>query len=259
MNTDRRMWSVTAKGLSQCVGELLRAGFGSSSVRELQMKLKEKGVYPARDLAPLCSPEPPDVFFTYDSRQNFVDIQQIAWQAFDFAAEELRKCRPNLRNADLEPLISDGIRLWVDFLFIDQSARDIPEELTALPQLLNNVDVHYVLGSTPLERAWCCYEIALFNSACVLNDGEKLRSFIAPSRTIYHGWEVVATTEVEDKRFIENEIRNTFPNGFEGFTSVMNQANALAVLALTEESVHYTPDSMANLRKSVQDWFDRII
>lgn len=256
VESDRRLWSITARGLSECLSALFKRGIQSSSIRELQKNLRENAIYPARDFAHLCSPEPPDVFFTYDSRQNFVEIQEIVWQTFDFAAMELRKRRPDLIGEDLEPLISDGIRLWVDFVFIDQSARDIRQELTVLPQLVNLVKVHYVLGSTPLERAWCCYEIALFNQQCV-SKGNNLKSFIAPMRTIYFGWDAVLTTEVEDKLYIEQSISSTFPNGLEGFTEVMNQANAVAVLALTEGAVYYTPDSMNNLWTAVEKWYDR--
>ena len=109
-----------------------------------------------------------------------------------------------------------------------------------------------------MERAWCCYEIALFNKRCVSDDSAKLRSFVAPSRTIYHGWDAVATTEIEDKSYIEKEITGNFPKGFEGFNEVMNQANAVAILALTERNEFNTPDALDNLGNSVEKWFDRI-
>ncbi|NAS13295.1 hypothetical protein [Poritiphilus flavus] len=257
MEADRRMWSVTARGLSDCVGELLKAGYGSTSVRELQLKLKKHGVYPAKDLWDLCSAELPDIFFTYDSSQNYVDIQQIVWQTLDFAAAALRKRRADVADEDLELLISDGVRIWVDFLFIDQGSRDIPEELKVLPQLLRNVDAHFVLGSTPLERAWCCYEIALFNQKCATDERLNLNSFIAPTKP-YYNWDLVLSTEAEDKIYIEQQIRNTFPGGFEGFQNVMSQASSVALLSKTEGNVYYSPDSIENLGIAAEKWFDRM-
>jgi hypothetical protein len=119
---DRRVWSTTAWELSEFVGDLINLGIPSSSVRALQKTFKEQGIYPARDFAHRCKPAPPDVFFTYHSAENFVDIQEIVWRTFDFIAEQLRARRPDLEEADLEPMIAHGVRLWVDFMFIDQRA-----------------------------------------------------------------------------------------------------------------------------------------
>jgi hypothetical protein len=146
-DVDRRQWSITPRGLSEFVGDLARQGITSTSVMTLHRIFKERGIYPARDFADRCKPVPPDAFFTYHSAQNFVDIQEIVWQAFDFAILQLREQRPDLKDVDLEPLIADDITLWVDFIFIDQSARDIRRELDVLPALLNGAKAHFVLGT----------------------------------------------------------------------------------------------------------------
>src|SRR5262245_57951660 len=104
---DRRMWSTTARGLSEFVGDLLRLGIGSSSARALQKTLRERGIYPARDFAHRCRAAPPDAFLTYHSADNFVEIQEIVWKAFDFAADQLRARHPDLRAVDLEPMVAD--------------------------------------------------------------------------------------------------------------------------------------------------------
>jgi len=258
-NVDRRMWSITARGLSEFVGDLLHIGINSTSVRALQKTFKDREIYPARDFAHRCESLPPDAFFTYHSTENFVDIQEIVWQAFDFAAQQLRERRPDLDAMDFEPVIADGIRLWVDFMFIDQGARDIRQELDVLPLLLNGARAHFVLGKQPLTRAWCCYEIALFNQRCATAtaDSPSLQSFIAPTKSIYFGWDDTKTTEVEDKAFIEARIRSSFPNGFEGFDHVMNQANATAVLWLTESTPTFTPAALKSLAKAAEIWFTR--
>lgn len=251
-NPDRRRWSTTPKRLSAFVGALLNAGIPSTSVRALQLGFREHNFYPARDLPQFCVPEPPDVFFTYHSAQNYVDIQEIVWNAVGFAANLLRQARPDLDEDALEPMISDCVRLWVDFMFIDQAARDIRKELEILPELLHTARAHFVLGHTPLTRAWCCYEIALFNEG-----SEHLKGYIAPSPNFYLGWERTDVTEPEDKAFIQEAIESSFPGGFAGFDHVMAQANSVAVLPLTEGTVWSTPAADANLVEAAEAWFAR--
>ncbi len=256
---DRRAWSTTARGLSEFVGDLVRLGIGDLSVRALQRTFRERGIYPARDFAARCKPEPPDAFFTYHSAASFIDIQEIAWRAFDFAAQHLRARRPDLGAVDFEPMIADGIRLWVDFLFIDQGARDLRRELDVLPGLLHGARAHFVLGDLPLTRAWCCYEIALFNQDLVAVGEPALRSFIAPSQNIYFGWDQVESSEAEDKSFIGDRIAHTFPDGWKGFNHVMQQANATAVLPLTDLTPWYTPASLDALGAAAEGWFARTL
>lgn len=264
--TDRRMWSTTPKRLSEFVGILLQMGIsGLTPVRDLQKIFKENRFYPAGELPQFCLSEPPDAFFSYHSAQNFVEVQEIVWHAFDYAAKQLLRKRPNLMPEDLEPMISDGIRLWVDFMFIDQSARDIREELDVLPQVLQSASTHFVLGNQPLMRSWCCYEIALFNQRFaptnnpLLSDIElpELRSFIAPTRNFYLGWEKTETSEAEDKDFIAEKISTTFPGGFDGFNNIMSQANTVAVLPFDEGATWSTPAADNNLEDAAETWYKR--
>lgn len=252
------MWSTTARGFSEFIGDLHHKGIYSSSVRALEKTFKDKGIYPARDFANRCKLAHPDVFFTFYSEENFVDIQEIVWRTFDFVAQLLKTRRPDLQEVDLEPMIADEIRLWVYFMFIDQNARDIRQELDILPLLLDGCRAHFVLGELPLTRTWCCYEIALFNQRCATQDEQLLRSFIAPSQNIYFGWEQAETSEAEDKLFIQDRISKNFPNGFDGFNRVMNQANGTAVLSLTERSPFYTPAAIDALGEAAEYWYSRM-
>jgi hypothetical protein len=114
-----------------------------------------------------------------------------------------------------------------------------------------------VLGGKPLTRSWCCYEIALYNKQCACAEAPPLQSFIAPTRSIYFGWDHTETTEARDKEFIKDRISNSFPGGFEGFQHVMNQANATSVLTLTETSPYYSPAALDSLAQAAEFWFDR--
>jgi len=258
-NIERRLWSITARGLSEFVGDLSHQGIWSSSVRTLQKTFREREIYPARDFAHRCQPVPPDAFLTYHSTQNFVDIQEIVWKACDFSARLLRERRPDLDEANLGTMIADGITFWVDFIFIDQTARDIRRELDVLPTLLTATKAHFVLGAQPLTRSWCCYEIALFNQSCAADKADRvpLRSFIAPTTSIYFGWGDTETSETEDKAFIEERITSRFPNGFEGFDHVMQQANGTAVLSATEINPSYPPAALDSLASAAEYWFER--
>jgi len=259
-NEDRRLWSTTPRGLSLVLSELFRLGVPSVSARSLQKILKEQKIYPVRDFEDYFEPILPDAFITYHSAQNYVEVQEIAWQATTFASELLGERRPDIDRIALEDLASDGVRLWIDFLFIDQRARDIRQELNVLPKLLQGAQAHFVLGDQPLSRAWCCYEIALFNQQCAEAEMSKLelRSFIAPTRTIYFGWDTTDVTEAQDKEFIAEQIEQWFPHGFDGFNHVMNQVNATAVLSTTETAPHYPPAALSTLTTAAAQWFDRM-
>lgn len=265
--TDRRLWSTTPKLLSEFVGALLRGGCPSVSARTLQKLFQERHLYPARDYPKFCEPAPPDIFFSYHSAQNFVDVQEIVWNAVRYAAQQFVSSRPDLAHIDLEVLFWERARLWVDFMFIDQSARDLREELAVLPQIVHGAGAHFVLGNTPLMRSWCCYEIALFNQRLAAQDvpkfpdmlGSQLRSFIAPSRSFYLGWERTETSDVNDKSFIAEQVSASFPGGFDGFNHVMAQANSVAVAPFATGAAWTTPAAEENLRMAVESWYARML
>ena len=259
-NEDRRLWSTTPRGLSLVLGKLFERGVPSTSARSLHKILKERNIYPVRDFEDYFEPVLPDAFITYHSAQNYVEIQEIAWKATTFASELLGERRPDIDAIALQDLASDGVRLWIDFLFIDQCARNIRQELNVLPKLLRGAQAHFVLGDQPLSRAWCCYEIALFNQQCAEAEMTKLelRSFIAPTRNIYFGWNTTDVSEEQDKVFIGEQIDQSFPHGFDGFNHVMNQVNATAVLSITETAPHYPPAALNTLTAAAAQWFDRM-
>jgi hypothetical protein len=242
---DRRTWSISPRQLSRLLRDLIDQGLDVRSGRDLQKSLRVNGLYPPRDYEHLCLKRPPEAFFTYHSSQDMIEVQELVWNTVRFSANLLRESRPDfarLNNEEIVSVIADCMPLWLDFVFIDQDARDIRAELDVLPVLLDSTHCHFVLGPEPLRRAWCCYEIALFNRRFPaepfedkrfrgLPPQQSLRSFIAPTTTIYFGWDHTETTEPRDKDFIGERIATTYPNEFEGFNGVMNQANATAVLS----------------------------
>lgn len=253
------MWSATLRGLTDFIHDLYRANVPPTAVRLLQAILKDHDIYPAVHFERHCQPAPPDVFFTYHSAQSFVDVHYLVKKAFKFAAELLTGRRDDLDWKVVERMQTDGIRLWVDFMFVDQTARDIRQELDVLPRLLEQSRAHMVLGDLPLTRSWCCYEIALFNQDCATANNQELRSFIAPTRKVYFNWELTETSEEQDKTFIGERIAAEFPNGFEGFTHIMRQASASAVLSTTEENPSYPPAALDSLAEAASDWYQRTL
>jgi hypothetical protein len=87
--------------------------------------------------------------------------------------------------------------------------------------------------------------------------GSKLRSFIAPTRSFYIGWDATETSEPEDKGFIAENIQSHFPGGFKGFNEVMAQANSVAVLPLAEGTLWSTPAADENRLHAAERWYDR--
>src|SRR5262245_23675234 len=83
-------------------------------------------------------------------RSRFARLAGPGLAIVPFTAQQLQQRRPDLGETALLSLIADGISLWVDFIFIDQCARDIRRELDALPFLLENSKAHFVLGDRPI-------------------------------------------------------------------------------------------------------------
>ncbi|MDJ0740494.1 MAG: hypothetical protein QNJ91_12305 [Gammaproteobacteria bacterium] len=261
--TDRRLWSTTPRKLRQFVDALAEVGIPPLSVRDLQVAMREHAFYPARDLPQFVAAEPPDAFFTYHSAQPVGEVQQNVVQTARHAIRGLHARRPELPAERLDDLFMDGVRIWVDFLFIDQSARDLRSELDALPAVLDACDIHVVLGTQPLTRAWCCYEIALFNRRLVDaapaggRDAAPLLSLIAPTRNYYRGWDRTAVTDPADKAFIGARIDSDFPGGFAGFDHVMAQANSVATLSTAGGGTWSTPAADAALLAAAERWYAR--
>lgn len=261
---DLRMGSITARNVFGLLQELSDRGIRASTIKELHHALAAAGVYPARDLAHLCDPRPPDGFFTCQSSQELHNVVRNAGRAMRFAAEEAAPKLGDVPVEDLYAAFLDSVRLWFDFVFIDQTARDIREELEALPRLLDRVGAHFVIGEQPLRRVWCCYEIALANRHLAADGppdpahpSSTLRTFVNPTLLVYHGWDLAEATEPDDKAFIEERIREAFPGGLEGFDRVMQQANAQAVLSTTEAGPSYPPAALDSLVQAAESWWRR--
>ena len=261
---DPRMGSITARNLFGLLQELRMRGIRASTIKELHHALAEAGVYPARDFGHLCDSRPPDGFFTCQSSQELQNVVLNAGRAMRFAAVEVLPRLEGVSVDDLYAAFLDSVRLWFDFVFIDQTARNLRQELAALPELLEGVDAHFVIGERPLERVWCCYEIALSNRhlahdirSTPVNPASTLRSFVNPTLVVYHGWDLAEVTEPDDKAFIEERIRETFPDGLEGFHRVMHEANAQAVLSTTEAGASYPPAALESLVKAGERWWSR--
>ena len=225
---DRRRWCTTARGLSLIVGDLRDRGIMSSNVHTLAERLRTQGIYPARDFAGRCLERAPDLFVTYDWQENYVDLQEAVWSGLDLIGSIVRERRPDLDEVDVERLIADRIGIWVDFLFIDQSARDVVGELAVLPALIEGSDAHFVLSRTALTRAWCCYELALFNKRDPTepSGGRTLRSFVTPTlASNYTGFASTSSTAPRDKVEIERNIEADYPGGMIGLDGLLMQVS----------------------------------
>ena len=76
---DRRLWSLTMRGLSEMIGDFQEIGISASDVHTLARRFRELDVHPARDFESRCTPRLPDIFVTYDWRYDFFDLQESAF------------------------------------------------------------------------------------------------------------------------------------------------------------------------------------
>jgi hypothetical protein len=230
--TDRRRWCCTGRQLSHLMGDLAAVGIRSSDVYTLGRRLRERNLYPARDFAHRCRPRDPQVFITYTWSENYIDLQEVIRRALDYLGDLVRQVRPHLDAAVIEELVNDKLGVWVDFIFIDQSARDVVSEVReVLPDVIAAADVHFVLSESALLRSWCCYEVALFNqrTPTETSGARTLRSFVGPSRVLdYQGFAATSSTDPEDKRVIEESLRATYPGGLSGVELLLIQASMLS-------------------------------
>ena len=74
-NQDMRMWSTTATGFSNLIGDFARMGIYSSNVHILAERLKEHNLFPVRDFKQHFKNQKPDLFISYDWKTNFIDLQ----------------------------------------------------------------------------------------------------------------------------------------------------------------------------------------
>ena len=255
---DRRLWSITGRQLSALVGELQQRGFPSSDVYTLAKALAGSGLYPARDCEYRCLPRMPQVFVTYTWSDNYVDLQVAVRSTLTFLDGLIREARPELDASVVEQLVNEKLGFWIDFVFIDQSARQLVEEVRAvLPRVIAAADAHFVLSETAMLRSWCCYEVALFNQRAQLqlSPGEGgLRSFVGRSKSL--NYQTFAQTEAshpEDKRTIEGAIVDLLPGGMTAFDALMMQASLLSD-AFVSPGFAQSKAAIEGVRQSIDQW-----
>ncbi|NOT27710.1 MAG: tetratricopeptide repeat protein [Acidobacteria bacterium] len=252
--TDSRLWCCSARDLLLILADLARDGVPGSDVHALADRLRAARIYPARDYRHRCQPRLPDVFITYDWRFPFVTLQETIHRTLLMMGRRIHERRSDLDPRDVHSLVLDQIGLWIDFVFIDQSARDVAADVREiLPKVIAAADVHLVVSDTALSRAWCCYELAVFNTrpvpASAFQGGKwhgipvdaldstlarPLRSVIAQRQTLaYRGFDATATTVTTDKAEIEGYLRDEFPEGLDGVDRLLLQVGLLSDTSVT--------------------------
>lgn len=229
---DRRLWSLTMRGLSEMIGDFQEIGISASDVHTLARRFRELDVYPARDFESRCTPGPPDIFITYDWRYDFFDLQEAAYNGLLYIRDELSRHQPSIDAINYESWLFDELTFWIDFVFINQSARDVRTELDVMPDLIDSSKVHFALSHTALTRAWCCYELALYNKRFLEPRPETgpppaplLGSLLAPMPLGYRGWADAESSVAQDKVFLEEQLNDLYPGGTLGVDSLMIQAS----------------------------------
>ena len=275
--TDSRLWCCSARDLLLILADLARDGVPSSDVHALAERLRAARIYPARDYRHRCQPRLPDVFITHDWRFPFVALQETIHRTLVMMGQLIYEHRPALDPRDIKSLVLDQIGLWVDFVFIDQSARDIAAEVREiLPKAIGAADVHLVVSDTALSRAWCCYELAVFNKRPMPTSAfpggkwhgipvealdsmlaHPLRSVIAQRQTLaYRGFDATATTVTTDKAEIERYLRDEFPEGLDGVNLLLLQVGLLSDTPVTPGFALY-PAAEDAILSAADKWLAR--
>ena len=198
----------------------------SFNTHQLRPVLLERGIYPPRDYPELISRRLPDVFVTYDWRENVLAVRATLGLAIQYCLHSQTNRYPNV---DLDSVLYAGVTFWLDWIFLDQTSRDVDRELDEiLPTLFNDGTVHLVASTTALSRAWCCYELAQFNRHAAQTPGANLTSLIPGDLQKYPLWAAVASTDPADKLRIEKRIVELFPDGLRSLDHLMVQAGLAA-------------------------------
>jgi hypothetical protein len=275
--SDSRLWCCSARDLLLILADLARDGVPGSDVHALAERLRAAGIYPARDYRHRCQPRLPDVFITYDWRIPFVALQETIHRTLLMMGQRIYEHRPDLDPRVVHSLVLDQIGLWVDFVFIDQSARDITAEIREiLPKAIAAADVHLVVSDTALSRAWACYELAVFNNRPVPGSAfpggkwhgmpvealdsmsaRPLRSVIAQRQTLaYRGFDATAATVATDKAEIERYLRDEFPEGLDGMDRLLLQVGLLSDTSVTPGFALY-PAAEDAILSAADKWLAR--
>lgn len=225
--------SISWRGYNELLGKLDMRALSLSefstpafNTHQLRQVLLERGTYPVRDYPELIAKRLPDVFVTYDWRDNVLAVRATIGLAMQYC---LRFQTNRFPNADLDSVLYDGVTFWLDWIFLDQASRDVDHELDEiLPALFNDGTVHLVASTTAMSRAWCCYELAQFNRHAAQTPGASLTSLIPGDLQKYPLWAAVASTDPADKIKVEKRIVELFPGGLHAMEHLMVQAGLAA-------------------------------
>ena len=219
------------------------------STHDLRPLLLERGIYPARDFPELITRRLPDLFVTYDWRENILAVGKTIWLALDYCANNRGS---KYANADTDLLMQDGVTFWLDWVFLDQSSRNVDRELDEiLPALFNDGSLHLVASATALSRAWCCYELAQFNRHAAEYPGASLSSLIPEDLQEFPLWGGVVSTDPDDKLKVEKRVIDLFPRGLPGLEHLMVQAGLIA------ETRAMSSATLEKIRTCFGRWLDR--
>lgn len=229
MKTTPALYSITWSGLDSLLHELkipaldlnefILPPFNTHSLRPILMS---RGIYPARDFPHLIVKRPPDIFVTYDWRENVLSVRASILNTLKYC---LRPQAGTISDFILEEIMIKGVTFWIDWIFLNQSSRNVDEELdNILPTLFKESSIHAVMSTTALSRAWCCYELAQFNKEFNKGNVRDLLSLIPGDMQKFPLWEKVISTDPLDKLKIEKRIQENFPGGIKGLEFLMIQA-----------------------------------
>ena len=114
--------------------------------------------HPAKDYPDLFSEEFPQAVLTYEWKASMSDVSKVLNDPQVHNHPKLLRDQnvSRGRNGKANP------RVWVDILFIDQLARNIPVELGVAQEYYILCLLHIVAGSNSLlRRGWCLWELGL--------------------------------------------------------------------------------------------------
>jgi len=135
-----------------------RLDVGDVTSHLLRAYVLEGNNHPAKDYPHLFSEEFPQAVLTYEWKSSMSDVSNVLNDPKVLNHPTLLRDQ-NVRrgrNGNANP------RVWVDVLFIDQLARNIPVELGVAQEYYILCLLHIVAGSDSLlRRGWCLWELGL--------------------------------------------------------------------------------------------------
>ena len=135
-----------------------RLDLGEVTSHLLREYLLQGNNHPAKDYPHLFSEEFPQAVLTYEWKSGMSDISKVLNDPQVLNHPKLLQDQNVLRGRKGKA----NPRVWVDILFIDQLARDIPVELGVAQEYYSLCLLHIVAGSDSLlRRGWCLWELGL--------------------------------------------------------------------------------------------------